>query len=102
MIKPKNERRVWTPARKMQVVLEALGADAKIAEICRREGLSPTQLYGWRRQLMAAAEAVFARKSRNKAVDPKVERLTAENSRMKGVIAEITAENLELKKTPWD
>lgn len=41
MSKPKRERRVWTPARKMQVVLEAMASDARVAEICRREGLSP-------------------------------------------------------------
>lgn len=102
MNKPKKERRVWTPARKMQVVLEAMASDARVAEICRREGLSPTQVYGWRRQLMGSAEAVFARKTRRPAADPKLERLAAENARMKGVIAEITAENLDLKKTPLD
>lgn len=102
MSQPKRERRVWTAARKMQVVLEALAADAKVAEICRREGLSPTQVYAWRRQLMGAAEAVFVRRSKKNAADPKLERLAAENARMKSVIAEITAENLDLKKTPWD
>lgn len=98
----KKERRVWTPARKMQVVLEALASDGRVAEICRREGLSPTQVYAWRRQLMGAAEAVFVRKSKKPAADPKLERLASENARMKSVIAEITAENLDLKKTPLD
>ena len=102
MSKPKRERRVWTPARKLEVVLEAMASDARVAEICRREGLSPTQLYSWRRQLMGAAESVFVRKSKKNAADPKLERLTAENARMKNVIAEITAENVDLKKTPLD
>jgi transposase-like protein len=98
----KKERRVWTPARKLQVVLEALSSEAKVAEICRREGLSPTQVYGWRKQLMGAAESVFVRKQGKNAADPKLERLAAENVRMKSVIAEITAENLDLKKAPLD
>ena len=34
--------------------------------------------------------------------DPKVEKLEAESLRMKNVIAEITAENLDLKKTLSD
>jgi len=34
--------------------------------------------------------------------DPRIEKLTAENARMKGVIAEVIAENLDLKKTLSD
>jgi hypothetical protein len=35
---------------------------------------------------------------RKSGQDPKVEKLESENQRMKNVIAEITAENLDLKK----
>jgi hypothetical protein len=35
-------------------------------------------------------------------VDPRTEKLVADHARMKSVIAEITAENLELRKTLWD
>jgi hypothetical protein len=51
--------------------------------------------------LMGSAEAVFARKSPARE-DPKVARLEADNRRMKDVIAEITSENLVLKKTLSD
>lgn len=94
-------RRKWTPARKLQLVLETLQSDRRLAEICRREGLSPNLVYLWRKQLLGAAEAVFGPKPRG-GVDPRTEKLVADNARMKSVIAEITAENLELKKTLWD
>ena len=98
-----NRRRKWTPARKLQLVLESLSSEARAAEICRREGLSPTQLYNWRKALQASAEQVFARRNPGRnAADPKIEKLEAENVRMKSVIAEITAENLDLKKTLSD
>ncbi len=94
-------RRKWTPARKLQLVLETLQSDRQLAEICRREGLSPNLVYLWRKQLLGSAEAIFGPKPRG-GVDPRTEKLAADNVRMKSVIAEITAENLELKKTLWD
>ena len=100
MSKPKR-RRKWSPAQKLRIVLESLQSDGKLAAICRREGLSPNLVYQWRKQLLGAAEAVFVPK-RKTDHDPKVERLESENQRMKNVIAEITAENLDLKKTLSD
>ena len=97
----KKPRRRWTAAQKLRIVLETLQSEGKVAQICRREGVSPNQVYKWRKQLMGSAETIFARKS-NGQVDPKVEKLESENRRMKDVIAEITAENLDLKKTLSD
>jgi transposase len=96
-----KRRRKWTPAQKLRIVIETLQSDTKLAEICRREGVSPNMVYKWRKQLMASAETVFRPKP-NGNVDPRVEKLTDENQRMKDVIAEITAENLVLKKTLSD
>jgi transposase len=91
-------RRKWTASQKLKIVLETLQSDRQLAAICRREGVSPNLVYLWRRQLLGSAEAVFGRKPTS-GPDPRIERLAGENARMKSVIAEITAENLELKKT---
>ena len=96
-----KRRRKWSPAKKLQIVMETMQSDGKLAEICRREGLSPNLVYNWRKQLLASAEQVFLNKRQN-AQDPKLDRLEVENQRMKNVIAEITAENLDLKKTLLD
>ncbi len=100
MSKPKRRRR-WTVEKKLKIVLETLQSDQKLAEICRREGISPTQVYHWRKQLLSSAEAVFGRKQAN-GEDHRVAKLATEHQRMKNVIAEITAENLDLKKTLSD
>jgi transposase-like protein len=100
-MKNERQRRKWTAQAKLKIVLETLQSDPKLAEICRREGVSPNQVYEWRRRLLGSAEAVFARKDRA-GPDPQIEKLAAENTRMKNVIAEITAENLDLKKTLSD
>ena len=64
--------------------------------MCRREGINPTQYYGWKKQLLGSASKVFVNGSEKPSA--KQRRLEAELSRAKDVIAEITAENLELKK----
>lgn len=101
MSKNKKSRRKWKPGEKLRIVLETLQSDQKLAELCRREGISPTQVYQWRKQLLASAESVFAPK-REGDEDRRIEKLSVENQRMKSVIAEITAENLDLKKTLSD
>jgi hypothetical protein len=53
--------------------------------------------YQWKKRLLSSASQVF--EERPKKRDPQRERTERELSRMKDVIAEITAENLELKKT---
>jgi len=99
MSKPKRRR--WTADQKLKILLETLQSDRKLAEICRREGLSPTQVYQWRRQLLGSAEAIFGRKQTG-GEDRRIAKLATENQRMKNVVAEITAENLDLKKTLSD
>lgn len=98
-----SKHRQWTPEEKLRLVLESLQSDQKVSELCRREGLNPTQLYEWRKQLLAGAKTVFPdRRGPAKGEDPRIVRMAAENQRMKNVIAEITAENLVLKKTLVD
>jgi len=78
-------------------VLAGLDGTIEISELCRREGINPTQYYGWKKHLMNSASQVFAddRKKKSSADD----RLAANLRRKDAVIAEITAENLDLKKT---
>src|SRR3989304_2762571 len=96
-----KNRRKWIPKDKLRIVLETLQSEAKLSEICRREGLSPTLVYQWRKQLLSSAEALYTTK-REAREDRRMEKLSVENTRMKNVIAEITAENLDLKKTLSD
>lgn len=92
-----GKRKQWGSAEKLRIVLAGLQADTKISELCRREGITATQYYQWRDRLMNSAGAVFDRKPAGQAVEETA--AEAELRRMKDVIAEITAENLELKKT---
>jgi len=54
------------------------------------------QFYAWKKQLLGSAARVFEDK-RTRHKDQELRR-ELENQRLKNVIAEITAENLDLKK----
>lgn len=95
----KRRRRKWSAADKLRIVLAGLEPGAEVSELCRREGILPTQFYNWKSQLMSSAEAVFGDRRKSKAEQREQERHEQMLRRKDAVIAEITAENLELKKT---
>ena len=92
-----KKRRKWTAAEKLRIVLTCMQPGVEVSEVCRREGINPTMFYTCKKKLMGSATQVFDDKPKKHDVDR--ERLERELTRMKGVVAEITAENLELKKT---
>jgi len=79
------------------LVLAGLDGSVEISELCRREGINPTQYYGWKKQLLTSAAKVFA-DGRESKPSAQQQRMESELRRAKDVIAEITAENLDLKK----
>jgi transposase len=92
-----NKRRKWKASDKLRIVMAGMQKDVDVAELCRREGISPAQFYGWKKQLLSSATKVFDDKRGKR---PGVEaHQQAKMQRLERVIAEITAENLELKKT---
>jgi transposase len=91
------KRRKWSSSEKLRIVLAGLQADTKIAELCRREGITANQFYQWKDRLLGSAGKIFEGKTAGPSVEQ--DRAATELRRMKDVIAEITAENLELKKT---
>lgn len=94
----KKPRRKFTARQRLEVVLEGLAKDASIAEVCRRHQISTTLFYHWRDQFFNHADRLFA--PNGKPADQRIAALEAEAARLKAVVAEITMENLELKKTP--
>lgn len=92
-----GKRKRWSAGEKLRIVLAGLEPGVEISDLCRREGVNPTMYYQWKRQLLGAAERIFEKKEHKPSA--REQRLSTELSRAKDVIAEITAENLDLKKT---
>lgn len=93
-----SKRRKWSSSDKLRIVMEGMQANVDVAELCRREGINPTQYYGWKKQLLKSASKVFENGRPGKRAGAEV-RAEAKIQRLERVIAEITAENLDLKKT---
>lgn len=91
-----SKRRTWSSQEKLRIVLAGMSGDIEVSELCRREGITPTHYYNWKKQLSQAAPRIFGKDSGKPSA--KERRLEEELSRAKNVIAEITAENLDLKK----
>jgi transposase len=91
-----GKRRKWSAADKLRIVLAGMQPNVEVSDLCRREGINPTQYYGWKKQLQNSAGRIFDEVSQKPSA--REERQAEELRRLKDVVAEITAENLELKK----
>lgn len=96
----KRTYRRFTAEEKMSILKEAEQPGVTVAEVCRKHSLSPSQLYNWRAVAQHAAGSALKHvdhRGRGKP-DAEVQRMQSELTRLRAVVAEITAENLELKK----
>lgn len=91
------KHRTFTGQQRLEIVIEGLKGETAIAEICRREGISGTIWFRWRKRLFANVDRIFGK------TDPGAELASAahdaETARLHSVIADLTEENLALKKT---
>ena len=96
-----KSRRRWTAEEKLRIIQEARQAQHSISEVCHRHGLSAGQFYAWeKRARQGSMEALRNRRKGRKKGD-RAAQLEAEIERLRAVIAELSAENLELKKGHW-
>ena len=60
-----GRRRQWSEEDKARIIIESLRPGANVSEVARRHGLSPQQLFGWRRE----ARAIMAEEVDDAPVD---------------------------------
>ena len=56
----KGKRKQHTAAFKAQVALAALKSDKTVNELASQFGVHPTLIHGWKKQLLAQAQTLFA------------------------------------------
>jgi transposase len=44
-----GRRRAWSAEQKARIIAESYGTDETVSAVARRHGLTPQQLFGWRR-----------------------------------------------------
>ena len=69
-----RKRKSYTPAFKAQVALAALKGDRTANELAGHFGVHPTLIGDWKKQLLAAAEQVFANGAKADAADAEAQK----------------------------
>jgi len=92
-------RRKFSPEEKVRIVLEGFRGEVRVSELCRREGIRPNVYYAWLKDFMEAGKARLQADTARDATQAEVEALKRENERLKQLVAELSLQNLVLKKT---
>ncbi len=96
----KQITRLKFPAEeKIRILLEGIRAELSVAELCRREGIHPTVYYYWLKDFMEAGKARMRGDSLRDATTAEVGHLKGENERLKQLVADLSLQNLTLKKS---
>jgi transposase-like protein len=93
-----EERKVFSPEEKLRIVLEGLGGTIQVSELCRKYGISPVTFYYWKNELLNSSREIYKSRGRKRQVDRRMREKDEEIAKLKDTIAEITTENLQLKK----
>ncbi len=104
-MKNNSERKVrrQIPAdTKWQILKEGRSTNLTISQVCEQHQISPTLFYQWERTAeRGARQALQGQPRGRKKLRPTEEVLLNEIQRLREVIAEISSENLRLKKGHW-
>lgn len=95
----RRTRRRFSAEEKIRIVLEGLKGEASIAEICRREAISPNLYYSWSKEFLEAGKRRLLGDTERQANTGDVSGLRRENEQLKQVVAELTLKNRVLKKS---
>ena len=96
-----NGRRQWTAEEKLQILDEARKAGQAVSEVCRRHQIAPGQFYEWERLARQSALQGLRNGKRGRKPSKTEEALKTEVTRLRAVVAELSAETLGLKKGLW-
>ena len=92
-------RRKYTPEEKTRIVLEGFRREVTVSDLCRREGIKPDSYYSWTKEFMEAGRERLTRDSVRYATKEEVHQLKRENGELKHLVADLSLEVYQLKKT---
>jgi transposase len=95
----RKTRRKFSAEEKIRIVLEGLRGEQSITDLCRREGIHPTQYYKWSKAFLEAGKQRLTGDTVREAGSEEVGELRGENEELKQVVAEQSLRIRKLKKT---
>ena len=91
-------RRKYTPEEEVRIVIEGIRGEISVSALCRREGINPGVYYKWLKAYMEAGKSRLKGDTLREANKAEVDALKRENERLKELVAQLSVENLVLKK----
>jgi len=98
----RKTRRKYSVEEKIRIVLEGLRGEESIAELCRKEGISPNLYYNWSKEFLEAGKRRLMGDTKREATSPEVNGLRNENMQLKELVADLSLKNQVLKKAWLD
>ncbi|MFC2085385.1 transposase, partial [Bacteroidota bacterium] len=95
----RKTRKKYSSEEKIRIVLDCLKGEDSIAEICRRECLSPNLYYRWSKDFLEAGKKRLQGDTIREANSQEVTTLRSENEQLKALVAEVALKNRILKKS---
>jgi len=95
----RKTRRKFTAEEKIRIVLEGLRGEESITDLCRKEGIHPTNYYKWSKSFLESGKRQLNGDTIREASSSEVKELRDENDELKMLVAEVILRNRVLKKT---
>jgi transposase len=94
----RKTRRRFSAEEKIRIVLEGLKGEESIAELCRREQISPNLYYNWSKEFLEAGKRRLQGDTKREATSSEVTELRRENGQLKQLVADLSLRNVMLKE----
>ena len=95
-------KRTWPADQKLKILKEGRSSATTLSAVCEHYDIKLPLFYQWERIAeRGALQALSPQPRGRKRLSPNEEQLQAEIEKLRAVIAELSAENLELKRGRW-
>jgi transposase len=96
-----KSRRTFTAQEKVAILRRHLLDKQPVSDVCEAHGLNPNVFYRWQKEFFENGSAAFERRNgaHERALERKVEQLSAKLAHKDEVIAEIMESHVALKKS---
>ncbi len=89
----------YTAEEKIRIVMEGVRGEELVSTICRHESLHSNMYYRWLKSFMEAGKQRLKGEETRGASRSEVKELKLDNQRLKELVADLSVENMVLKKS---
>jgi transposase len=89
----------YSAEEKIRIVMEGIRGEISVSALCRREHIHANLYYRWLKEFMEAGKLRLKGEETRGASRGEVDKMQLENERLKQLVAELSLENMLLKKS---